>query len=210
MSDQLPGSPERLRRFQVGALSTNCYFLGDNFLVDPGGVTESLRDYLTGEVDRLEAILLTHTHWDHVAGIGEVLNMFPEARILCHSKEIETLSEPSEDFSPMDDDKVQYEADAPVESCELRVNGDPLSVLETPGHSPGGVSFYWEEKDVVLSGDALFKGGVGRTDIPGSDRNDLRRSLKNVLLELPDSTRVYPGHGPPSTIENEKKTNPFL
>jgi hydroxyacylglutathione hydrolase len=200
---------EGLQRFEVGSLPTNCYVLDDRFVVDPGGMSSDLENYLES-VDELEAILLTHTHWDHIAGIEAVRDRFPDCRILCHSKEFGMLEDPEKNFSSMMGSGVSYEADAELESCALRVQGDALTVLHTPGHSPGGVSLHWAEQDVLLSGDALFQQGVGRTDLPGSDRSTLRDSLKNILMELPDETRVYPGHGPSTTIGQERKTNPFL
>lgn len=202
-------TPDGLRRFEVGSLPTNCYVLDERFLVDPGGESSALMDCLDG-LETLEAILLTHTHWDHIAGIDDVRELFPECRILCHSEEFEMLQDPEQNFSSMMGSARSYRADAELESCALRVEGDDLKVLETPGHSPGGVSFYWREKGLVLSGDALFQRGVGRTDLPGSDQEVLRSSLRNVLMELPDDTRVFPGHGPPTTIGEEEKTNPFL
>ncbi len=203
------GLPDGLRRFEVGSLPTNCYVIDDRFVVDPGGVSSALRDYLD-KLDTLEAILLTHTHWDHIAGIAELREQFPGCRILCHSEEFEMLKDPEKNFSSMMGSGVAYEPAGAIESCCLKAGNEALEVLETPGHSPGGVSLYWKENELVLSGDALFRNGVGRTDLPGSDQGVLRDSLQAVLLDLPDQTGVFPGHGPSTTIGQEQETNPFL
>lgn len=207
--NQQPDPPPGLRLFPVGPLPTNCYLLGETFLVDPGGTSDDLEQALES-IDALEAILLTHSHWDHIAGIESVLEAYPDCRLLCHSAEEEMLADPQQNLSTMQGEGIGFEADAAFESSALRVDGEELNVLETPGHSSGGVSFHWPERNLVLSGDALFREGVGRTDLPGSDREALDESLRKVLLSLPDDTRVFPGHGPATTIGHEVAANPFL
>jgi hydroxyacylglutathione hydrolase len=207
--NQQPDPPPGLKRFPVGPLPTNCYLLGEAFLVDPGGTSNGL-DQALDSIETLEAILLTHTHWDHIAGIEAVLEAYPDCRLLCHSAEENMLADPQKNFSAMQGDGIGFESDADLESCALRVDGEKLNVLETPGHSPGGVSFHWPKRNLVLSGDALFCEGVGRTDLPGSDRGVLDEALREVLLSLPDDTRVFPGHGPATTIGHEADANPFL
>jgi hydroxyacylglutathione hydrolase len=209
MNDKNSSVSNQIKRFEVGPLPTNCFALNQRYLVDPGGMSSSLEQFLSG-MDSLEAILLTHSHWDHIAAIDQVLERFPECRILCHSEEFDMLSDPEKNFSQMSGQRLQFEADAPIESARLPVGDDTLEVLFTPGHSPGGVSLYWRSEQSVLCGDALFKGGIGRTDLPGSDRNRLDESLQDVLLTLPEETDVFPGHGPSSTIRREKENNPFL
>lgn len=201
--------PEGLEMFSVGALPTNCYLMGEQYLVDPGGLNQTLKERLE-QIEDLQAIVLTHTHWDHIDGIGEVLEMFPKSEIYCHSREFEMLQDPSKNFSSMQGNGVSYEADSALESFDLTIRGQEIKVLETPGHSPGGISLYWPAKKIVLTGDALFKRGVGRTDLPGSSKDELMNSLQSILLELSDETKVFPGHGPATTIGEERKTNPFL
>lgn len=203
--------PEDLACFTLGPLPTNAYLIEDKYLVDPGGMNPNLRSKLDDTVECLEAILLTHCHWDHIDGINDILELYPDCKILCHSDEFEMLSDPEQNFSTMRGDSgISFEADAPLESSALRADGEELEILETPGHSPGGISIYWKDRDAVFSGDALFKRGVGRTDLPGSDPDQLMRSIQDVLLELPEDTQVYPGHGPATTIGDETETNPFL
>lgn len=206
---QQHGTPAGLERFPLGPLPTNCYLLGETFLVDPGGTSDALERTLE-EIESLEAVLLTHTHWDHIAGVGSILESYPDCRLLCHSAEEEMLADPEKNFSAMQGEGIGFESDGALESCALRVDGEELTVLETPGHSPGGVSLYWSERDLVLSGDALFREGIGRTDLPGSDRDVLDESLREVLLCLPDETRVFSGHGPETTVGHEADVNPFL
>lgn len=202
---------EALQMFQVGPLPTNCYLIDDRYVVDPGGVNDALESALDEAEETLEAILLTHSHWDHIAAVEDVRDRLDGCPILCHSEEFDMLSDPSKNFSRMQGSNISIESDEALESVQLPLSdGSYLDVLHTPGHSPGGVSLHWENESLVLSGDALFQAGVGRTDLPGSDQSVLRDSLRNVLLELPDETSVYPGHGPSTTIGEERRTNPFL
>lgn len=199
-----------MESFVLGSFSTNAYLLDGRYLVDPGGMNGALRDRLEASEPCLEAILLTHAHADHFLGVEEVRSIVGECPLYCHSDDLSLLEHPRLNLSEWQGDPRQLNAVQPLESAELTIDGEPLEVLETPGHTPGSVSLYRASEDVLLSGDALFRGSVGRTDLPGGDQKQLLRSIREVILELPDETEVHPGHGPATTVGQERDTNPFL
>lgn len=199
-----------MESFVLGSFSTNAYLLDGRYLVDPGGMNRALRDRLEASGSSLEAILLTHAHSDHFSGVDEVRSIVGECPLYCHSDDLSLLEHPRMNLSAWQGNPRQLEAVQPLESAELTIGGEPLEVLETPGHTPGSVSLYRASEDVLLSGDALFRGSVGRTDLPGGDQKQLLRSIREVILDLPDETEVHPGHGPATTVGHERETNPFL
>jgi hydroxyacylglutathione hydrolase len=204
----------RVHGLVTGPFQENTYLVAaggarEAVLVDPGDEP----DRIARALERLElrpvAILNTHGHLDHVGAVAELRDRYgipfalhPADRFL-----VENLEEQAAMFglSGYRDPEVDREL-VPGESIELA--GLRFDVLFTPGHTPGHVAF--RVGDAVFSGDCLFAGSIGRTDLPGGDAPTLRRSLQDVLLALPDSTTVYPGHGPATTIGRERRTNPFL
>jgi hydroxyacylglutathione hydrolase len=203
-----------LVRLPNGQFAQNCYLLadrrtGDAVIVDPG---EEPRIFLA-ELDRrawtLRAIWLTHAHVDHIIGVGAVHGA-TSAPIYLHP-----LDRPIYDALPQYGAMFGMTLDPPpppqqeLEAGQLLQVGDfEFAVRFTPGHSPGSVSFVGN--GIVLSGDVLFSGSVGRTDLPGGDTATLLSTIHTELLTLPDSTTVYSGHGPATTIGVERMTNPFL
>jgi glyoxylase-like metal-dependent hydrolase (beta-lactamase superfamily II) len=198
----------------VGLAQSNCYFLWNDqketLVIDPGGEADTILNALAQEHLNVIAYPLTHGHVDHVEALADVhaarpapMGMHPADASWAFTPQnaLPPWYGPPADPGPME---RHYE-----EGQTWTDGGMTYQVLFTPGHTPGGVSFYFEEEGVLVSGDCLFMGGIGRTDLPGGHTPTLMASLKR-LLTLPDETRVLSGHGPETTIGAERRTNPFL
>jgi hydroxyacylglutathione hydrolase len=200
----------------VGPFQENCYVIGDEetgvgAVVDPGD--EAARIALTVEQTGLEIghILITHAHIDHVGAVAALADEYA-CPVLMHAEAEPMLNQLPTQAMMMGlrFGKVPT-IDRHIEDDEvLEIGGLRLKSLYTPGHAPGHLAFHVEGEGLVLSGDAVFAGSVGRTDLFGGDMEVLLRSINEKLLTLPDETRVYPGHGPETTIGNERSYNPFL
>jgi hydroxyacylglutathione hydrolase len=207
-----------VRMLTVGPVQENAYLVrreGSDraVLVDPGEEAERLLAEIEDAGVTLDAILLTHTHFDHVGAVTPVARA-TGAPVYCPELETQVLADimafvPWEGFGPYE----SYVADQTVSGGErLRLAGLELDVIFTPGHSPGHVSYAIAGSDApaLFSGDVLFQGSVGRVDLPGGDWPTLARSIRNLLDLYPDDTRVFPGHMGPTTLGRERATNPFL
>jgi len=209
----------QLRSWIVGPLATNCYIIicektNKALIIDPGFSTEETKDILNEIVQhgfKVENILNTHGHSDHISGNG-ILKAFTKADIIIHKDDASMLTDPSRNISRMlGRDVTSPKADRLVEDGEIiRVGDLKLRVIHTPGHTKGSISLLCEEEKVVFTGDTLFAGSIGRTDLPGSSFEEIMHSLKEKLMNLPEETVVYPGHGGKTTIGREKRMNPFL
>jgi len=203
-----------VRMFTVGQVAENAYLVraeGSDraLMVDPGDEPERL----LGAVDELgvtlEAILLTHTHFDHIGAVAPVAGA-TGATVYCPKLEVPVLADimsyvPWPGFGPFE----SYDADETVEGGErLSLAGLDIDVIFTPGHSPGHVTYAID--GALFSGDVLFEGSVGRTDLPGGDWPTLARSIQSLLDAYPDETAVHPGHMGLTTLGRERATNPFL
>jgi hydroxyacylglutathione hydrolase len=205
-----------LEMLTVGPFQENCYVIGDEetgvgAVVDPGD--EAARIALTVEQTNLEIghILITHAHIDHVGAVAALADEYA-CPVLMHAEAEPMLNQLPTQAMMMGlrFGKVPT-IDRHIEDDEvLEIGGLRLKSLYTPGHAPGHLAFHVEGEGLVLSGDAVFAGSVGRTDLFGGDMEVLLRSINEKLLTLPDETRVYPGHGPETTIGNERSYNPFL
>jgi glyoxylase-like metal-dependent hydrolase (beta-lactamase superfamily II) len=183
----------------TGPLMVNCFVLGDEnskeaVVIDPGGNEKDIARVLDEQGLSLNAIVLTHGHWDHTGG-ADGLRKLTGGRVLIH---------PDENYK-------DFQPDGSVQGGD-RVPFGPyaLAVLDTPGHSPGGVSLHLPEGQAVFVGDLLFAGSIGRTDLPGGSMDVLLNSVKDKIFPLGDQTKVLPGHGPMTTVGQEKSSNPFL
>jgi hydroxyacylglutathione hydrolase len=205
-----------LKMLTVGPFHENCYIIGDEesgvgAIVDPGD--EAARIAMAVEETGLEigSIVVTHAHIDHVGAVVGLVDEYA-CPVLMHAKAEPMLRQlPTQAMMMgMRFGKVPS-VDRHVEDEEILEVGDlSLRSLYTPGHAPGHLAFYAEDEGLVLPGDALFAGSIGRVDLPGGSMEVLMRSIEERLLTLPDETLVYSGHGPRTTIGNERTSNPFL
>ena len=205
----------RIKNFQLGMLMANCYVVysdtKDAAVVDPGGPTESVREFIEKEGLNLRMVLLTHGHGDHLSGVGEIRGMASEG-VGIHSGDSECVTSARHNLSEKMGDPVVFEKAEHIlkDGDEFKIGGMKVKVIHTPGHTVGGCCFLFEEgrEFLLISGDTLFAESVGRTDLPGGDEEILNESLLK-LGTLPDSLVVYPGHGPATTIGHEKVRNPY-
>lgn len=205
----------RIETFILGPLGTNCYLLHNEracWVVDPSLGEEPLVEAIRAGGWTVERILLTHGHGDHIAGAGPLKELWPEAILTCPRRDAEMLGDPSANMSeafglpltcPPPDEMI-HPGDV------LTLGDSAWAVLDTSGHTPGGVSYYCSELGVALTGDALFAGSIGRTDFPGASAGTLLRNIFRSLVPLPGETVVLSGHGPQSTIGEEVESNMFL
>lgn len=204
-----------LHTIPAGMNQTNCYIVGceatkKGAVIDPGGEGPRLVQEIATTGLNIEYVLITHAHFDHIGGVADVVEA-TDARLGIHPDEVPLL----EAGGGASQWGLQVEPCPPPdvmlsEGQVLRVGQLRFEVLITPGHSPGGVTFYEPHEGAAFVGDALFSHGVGRTDLYGGSRETLMKSIKEILFSLPGDTTVYPGHGPKTTIDRERRTNPYL
>ncbi|HLR62410.1 MAG TPA: MBL fold metallo-hydrolase [Lentibacillus sp.] len=204
----------KITGMEAGPLGTNCYIVHNNtdgLIVDPGGNPEEIINYLAKEKVNPRAILLTHAHFDHIGGV-DALRSYYNVDVYLHVNEAEWLENPEYNGSTsfMGSAIATKRAEHNLDQGRMDIGTITFEVIHTPGHSPGSVSFIFNDRQFVISGDVLFNQGIGRTDLPGGDMNVLEQSIRDSLYQLPESFTVYPGHGPATTIGDEKKHNPFF
>lgn len=200
----------------VTEFMTNCYIVGDDstreaVVIDPGGEAEKILKEVEKMGVTVTAVVNTHAHVDHIGALKDVKDALGVS-VMLHPGELPVLKSASRMArlfgvtidDPPEPDRLLKEGD------EIAVGGMSLKVLETPGHSPGGISLVTSDGKVCFAGDSLFAGSIGRTDLPGGDYKTLIESIKSKLIPLGDDVKVFTGHGPATTIGTERRYNPFL
>jgi hydroxyacylglutathione hydrolase len=210
--------PAIVETFPVGVLQCNCTILGDPasgeaVVVDPGDDGDRILSALRRHGLRCVAIVNTHTHIDHV-GANHAVKAASGARLMLHEADLplyDNLQVQSEWMGGMIPAPIRADVDEHLAHGDrVRAGGLGVAVLHTPGHTPGSLCFHLEAEALLLSGDTLFAGSIGRTDLWGGDHDQELRSIRERLLALGDEVRVVPGHGPETTIGRERRKNPFL
>lgn len=212
----------QIDRLVLGAYGNNCYIVRKDekttscIIIDTGLSAEPLVDFLKGKNLNPEALVLTHGHGDHIAGVAPLRKNYNKIKVCIHKADSHMLTDSVSNFSSFLGEKIEsspadiiFENEGPTEFAGLK-----FTIIHTPGHTPGGICLYNSDEKILFSGDTLFAGSVGRTDFSGYDvKKNLKQlveGIKNKLLVLPEDTKVLPGHGPASTIKQEKLYNSYL
>jgi hydroxyacylglutathione hydrolase len=205
-----------VRSFTVGPVAENCYIArldgaDHGVIVDPGDEPERILEAVDALGVTIDGILVTHCHFDHIGAVAPVAAA-TKAPVWCPEIEVPVLADimsyvPWPGFGPFE----SYDADETVAGGEhLSLGGLEIDVVFTPGHSPGHVTYAIPDEAALFSGDVLFKGSVGRTDLPGGDWGTLLESIRGIVDSYPEETTVYPGHMEVTTLGAERASNPFL
>ena len=194
----------------VGAFEVNCYLVpspdnGTLYIIDPGGDAQDIVTAASAFSCEKTVILLTHCHADHIGAVGEVARKLNITELYIDPADSAMYASPANCFPP-----YLPAAKNLLTPSEWPPQTSDFEILHTPGHTPGGVCYYFREYNALFTGDTLFRASVGRTDFPGGDTATLMESISGRLMTLPDSLEIYPGHGYPSTIGFEKQNNPYL
>ena len=203
----------KVKTFGNNPLNQNTYIYynpdtNQGILIDAGMSSHDILQGVSGIT--IVGILLTHGHFDHMYSLDQ-LRQVTKAKAYAHKKEARLLQEPGLNMSVAGKAEISAQADILIEDKEIINFGEiSLEVIHTPGHTGGGVCFYHRDNGIIFTGDTLFKGAIGRTDLPTGDHDTILASIKNRLMVLPQDTIVYPGHGEATTIGDEKATNPFI
>ena len=204
----------KIGKIVMGSVQTNCYFLYQEdekkiIVVDPADRGEYLYNAFKEAGLEVAAILLTHAHFDHIWGCNQLRELagvqvfaFEEEKDLCESAKLNVSEDVGRPYTATVDWYLKDGETVTIEGMEFKV-------IWTPGHTQGSCCYYFEKDNILISGDTLFEGSVGRSDLPTGNGATLTRSLKERLMILPDETMVFPGHGNSTTIADEKKYNPF-
>lgn len=205
----------KVEKYVTGLLGTNCYLVVNEetkqaVLIDPADCPDYLVSHIKSKGIAVEAILLTHGHFDHIMGIDGFLREFPVS-VYVHEDEEELINNPQMNLSSVYTPGYSFgKAFYIKDGQNLELAGYKFRVIHTPGHTKGGCCYYVKEENVLFSGDTLFQSSVGRTDFPTSSTSELIRSIREKLMKLPDDTRVYPGHMGETMIGYERTHNPFI
>ncbi len=208
----------KIDRLILGAYQTNCYILRENveakncLIIDAGLEADEMVNFLSQNKLNPVAVVLTHGHADHITGVAALRENFPDIKVHIHKLDAGMLTGTRSNLSALTG-KLFSTGSAEFlleEGSIIEQVGIRLQVFHTPGHTPGGICLYSKDEGIIFSGDTIFAGSIGRTDFPGGNMAQLITGIKEKLLILPDETIVYTGHGPVTTIAQEKAHNPFL
>ncbi len=212
-----------IKAIPQGSYQTNSYVINEDgrndcVIIDTGLENNSLSSYLSQERLRPAALLLTHGHLDHIKGVETLRKEFAEMKVYIHKDDADMLADPEANMSAYSAIYSNFTTDPADELLEdgqkLSLAGMNFEIFHIPGHSKGGIAVYVPDENVVFTGDCLFAGSIGRTDFPGCQearcRQQLIDGIKEKLLPLDENTRLFPGHGPATTIRCEKKNNPYI
>jgi glyoxylase-like metal-dependent hydrolase (beta-lactamase superfamily II) len=210
----------------TGMLEVNCSLISNQetrelFVVDPGGDEDIIYQHISDRQLELKAILHTHAHFDHIMGTGPLLKKYYAAN---HNVQVYLNDEDKFLWDNMDSQSQKFGLSFPMQEINithsmnhneiLNLCGIKVRVMKTPGHSPGSCTFFIDEPDaaipVLIAGDVIFQGSIGRTDLWKGDFDTLMKSINDSILSFPDQTRIIPGHGPDTTVGEERRYNPFL
>lgn len=205
----------KLSKMILGPVGTNCYFILNEdtkelVLVDPGDQPMDIQNKIEDMGAHLTAILLTHGHFDHILAVKALLELYSHVKLYAWEGETDLLSDSQLNHSFQTGTPCTLIPDVWLKDGEtFTVAGVEFNVIATPGHTKGSCCYYLPKEHMLFSGDTLFAESVGRTDLPTGSMSELRRSLQKLLEMLPDETEVYPGHEFSTSIEHEKRYNPF-
>lgn len=205
-----------LTTMPLGGMGTNCYILsdsasGDAYVFDPGDEADYLLRYLDQKGLKLCGIILTHGHFDHILAVDDLLKAVPGIPVYANKEEKVVFENRSYNLCGMVGGKFNFMPTNYVEDGEiLEILGTKVKCLHTPGHTCGGMCYFIEDKWWLIAGDTLFQASIGRTDFPTGSFKVLAASIREKIYTLPDWVKVFPGHGPATTVEEEKHTNMFV
>lgn len=200
-----------IETLSVGTLEVNCYLVwdpetGEGIVIDPGDEAEKVIAACEAQSVQPVAVYLTHAHVDHIRGVPGVARHF-DIPVILDDADHGLYNSPDNALPPW----IPRAENLPVPGNPPAFRHFPEpTIIPTPGHTPGGVCLYFPQESILFTGDTLFAGSIGRTDFPGGNTDDLLTSIREQLLTLPENTRIYAGHGIPSTIGDEKRSNPFI
>lgn len=204
----------KFKRLPLGIYQANCYIIWDEqsnkaAVVDPGGDFEELKEFIENNKLSVSYVILTHGHGDHIGAVAEVRDYF-KAEVMIHKDDFDMLKNNKKNYSSqMGYNKIEIEADRTLLDGDVINLGQLyLEIIHTPGHTKGSICIKCAH--IVFTGDTLFAGSIGRTDLDGGSFEDIMASINNKILQFPDNTEIFPGHGPSTTIKAEKRYNPFL
>lgn len=207
----IQGKNMPVQTFPLGPLETNCHIVSnkvDAVVIDPGGDPKPVLAFLEKHHLKLQAILVTHLHFDHLYGVA-ALHKSTDAPVMVPPADAHLLGSEFGSGGVWGFPKVENFESTPLKAGELTLGSLRCTVLDTPGHTPGSVSFYFPDEEAACTGDLLFYRSIGRTDFPGGDLDTLLHSVRQQIFTLPGKTDVFPGHGLATTVDDEKNNNPY-